>query len=95
LTSPAARKALAFWHDVEKVRKQPWCLIGAFGPVALLRFFAGALTLESAFALASRRLGLTARPVLMPFAEAAIDVDKPADKKLAERILREREILPA
>jgi GTP:adenosylcobinamide-phosphate guanylyltransferase len=95
LRSPRARKALAFWHDLEKVRKQPWRLIGAFGPVALLRFLTGALTLDSAFALASRRLGLTACPVLMPFAEAAIDVDKLADKELAERILREREILPA
>ena len=93
LTSPRALKALAFWHDLEKVRKQPWRLVGAFGPVALLRFLTRTLTLDSAFALASRRLGLTARPVLMPFAEAAVDVDKPADKELAERILRER--LPA
>jgi CTP:molybdopterin cytidylyltransferase MocA len=90
LTSPRARKALAFWHDLEKLRKQPWRLVGAFGPVALLRFLTGALTLDSAFALASRRLDLTARPVLMPFAEAAVDVDKPEDKELAERILRER-----
>lgn len=95
LTSPRARKALAFWHDLEKVRKQPWRLIGAFGPVALLRFLTRTLTLDSAFALASRRLGLIARPVLMPFAEAAVDVDKPADKELAEEILREREPLPA
>jgi CTP:molybdopterin cytidylyltransferase MocA len=95
LTSPAARQALAFWHDLENVRKQPWRLVGAFGAVALLRFFTGALTLDSAFALASRRLALTARPVLMPFAEAAVDIDKPADKELAEKILRERETLPA
>jgi CTP:molybdopterin cytidylyltransferase MocA len=95
LTSPSAGKALAFWHDLEKVRKKPWRLIGAFGPAALLRFFTGTLALDSAFDLASRRLGLRARPVLMPFAEAAVDVDKPADKELAERILREREALPA
>jgi GTP:adenosylcobinamide-phosphate guanylyltransferase len=95
LTSPAARKAVAFWHDLEDVRKQPWRLVSAFGPVALLRFLTGSLTLDSAFALGSRRLGLTARPLLMPFAEAAVDIDKPADKELAERILRERQMLPA
>jgi CTP:molybdopterin cytidylyltransferase MocA len=95
LTSPAARRALAFWHDLDNVRKKPWRLIGAFGPMALLGFFTGTLTLAGAFALASRRLGLEARPVLMPFAEAAVDVDKPSDKELAERILRERETLPA
>jgi GTP:adenosylcobinamide-phosphate guanylyltransferase len=95
VTSPAARKALTLWHDLEKARKQPWRLISAFGPVALLRFLTGSLRLDTAFALASRRLALTARPVLMPFAEAAVDVDKPADKELAEQILRERETLPA
>ncbi|MGE0149388.1 MAG: nucleotidyltransferase family protein [Parvibaculaceae bacterium] len=95
LTSPRARKALAFWHDLEKVRKRPWRLVGAFGPMALLRFVTGTLTLAGAFDLASRRLGLVARPVLMPFAEAAVDVDKPEDRDLAEKILRERPALPA
>jgi GTP:adenosylcobinamide-phosphate guanylyltransferase len=95
LMSPRARKALAFWHDLEKVRKKPWRLIGAFGPLALLRFLTGTLTLDSAFVLASRRLDLTARPVLMPFADAAVDVDKPDDKELAEKIFAERSSLPA
>lgn len=95
LTSERALTALAFWHDLEKIRKKPWRLVGAFGPTALLRFATGMLTLDSAFALASRRLGLIAKPVLMPFAEAAVDVDKPEDKELAEKILAERRMLPA
>jgi CTP:molybdopterin cytidylyltransferase MocA len=95
LRSPRSRTALDFWHGVEKMRKRPWRLIGAFGPVALLRFATGMLTLDGAFALASRRLDLVARPVLMPFAEAAVDVDKPEDKELAERILAERQSSPA
>ncbi len=94
LTSERALKALVFWHQLDHMRKRPWRLVGAFGPVALLRFATGMFTLDSAFALASRRLGLSARPVLMPFAEAAVDVDKPADKELAERILAERDALP-
>ena len=94
LTSQRAFTALAFWHDLEKIRKKPWRLIGAFGPMALFRFATGMLSLDSAFALASRRLGLTARPVLMPFAEAAVDVDKPQDKELAEKIFAERSRLP-
>ncbi len=95
LTSAEAMKALAFWHHLEGVRKRPWRLVGAFGPLALLRFATGMLTLDSAFALASHRLDVTARPVLMPFAEAAVDVDKPEDKELAEKIFRERKLLPA
>jgi hypothetical protein len=40
----------------------------------------GRIDLVTAFQLGSRRLGLEARPIIMPFAEAAIDVDKPDDK---------------
>src|SRR5438046_2735603 len=90
LASPSAMAALDFWHHLEPVRKKPWRLASAFGVMPLLRFITHTLTLTEAFALASRKLGLTARPILMPFAEAAVDVDKPADKDLAERIIAAR-----
>jgi len=37
--------------------------------------------------LVSRRLGIDAAAVVLPMAEAAIDVDKPADLDLVESIL--------
>jgi hypothetical protein len=40
---------------------------------------------------ASRGLGLKAAPVLMPFAEGPIDVDRMQDWELANRIVAERE----
>ena len=58
--------------------------------MALLRFIAGSLSLDGVFVIVSKRLGLTAKPILLPFAEAAIDVDKPSDLELAEAILRRR-----
>jgi GTP:adenosylcobinamide-phosphate guanylyltransferase len=76
------------WHDVEQSRKKPWRLVRSFGIVPLVRYALGALSLEAAFGAASRTLGLTVKPILLPFAESAIDVDKPADLELAERILR-------
>ena len=85
-----ALKALERWQYLDTVRKKPWRLVSGFGPVALLRYLSGTLDLEKAFAIASIKLGLVAKPVLMPFAEAAIDVDKPADKDLAEGILAKR-----
>jgi GTP:adenosylcobinamide-phosphate guanylyltransferase len=91
LMSPKAARAVAFWQTVEKNRKRPWRLIAAFGAVPLLRYGFGRVDLETAFRLGSRRLGLDARPVLMPFAEAAIDVDKPDDKVLCDEIFRARE----
>ena len=83
-------RILEQWQYLEAVRKNPWRLVAAFGPLALMRFLLGTMSLDDVFALVSKRLGLIARPILMPFAEAAIDVDKPADLDLAETILRSR-----
>ncbi len=90
LRSPAAIKVAAFWSEMERHRKRPWRLVAAIGPLTLLRFLLGALSLEAALQRLSRIVGATVRAVDMPFAEAAIDVDKPADLTLAERILARR-----
>lgn len=86
----AAAKVAAFWSEMERHRKRPWRLVAAIGPLTLLRFLLGALSLEAALRRLSRIVGATVCAVEMPFAEAAIDVDKPADLALAERILARR-----
>jgi CTP:molybdopterin cytidylyltransferase MocA len=82
-----ALTAIELWQKVEAQRKNPLVVVRAFGLHALLRYVTGTINLEGAFRLASRRLGIDARPVLMPFANAAVDVDKPEDKELVEKIL--------
>lgn len=88
--SENALKAVDFWQRVERDRKQPWRLIKAFGLSPLLAYLTGRLTLEAAFEKGSVRLGTTARPVVLPIAEAAIDVDKPTDLELVNAILSAR-----
>ena len=90
LRSAAALPALALWAGVEHDRKSGWRLIGQLGPGLLAGAALRLLTLDAAMARLGRRLGLTARAVALPFADAAIDVDKPADHALAERILARR-----
>ncbi len=85
-----AVKVLAFWQQIEKNRKNPFKLVAAFGFKAIFAYLTSALNLEKAFALASGRIGVVAKPVLMPFANAAIDVDKPEDKDLVEEILADQ-----
>lgn len=87
---PQARRVTAFWSRAERFRKQPWRLVSAFGPVNLALFLLGRLGLEEAFERASRVIGARVRAVPLPFAEAAIDVDKPADLELVSRILAAR-----
>ena len=88
--SDEARRALDVWQHVEQNRKKPVKLVKAFGLAPLIAYLTGTLTLEKAFRLASRRIRARVRPVVMPFANAAIDVDKPRDKELAEKILSAR-----
>ena len=88
--SPSGLKLFDVWGEMEKNRKKPWKLVAAFGIGPLLSFLLGRRTLRGAVAALSHRLGLTRAPVLLPFAEAAIDVDKPSDHALAEEILRKR-----
>jgi GTP:adenosylcobinamide-phosphate guanylyltransferase len=90
LTGERARAALQLWAGVEQDRKKGWKLVAAFGPWLLLRALTRTITLHAGLAAAGRRLGLSARAVVLPQAEAAIDVDKPADHKLAEAILTAR-----
>lgn len=88
--SPRGLALFDVWHDLERNRKKPWKLVAAFGLGPLFSFITGRLSLAKAFDQVSGRLGIRVVPVLLPFAEAAIDVDKPEDHALAEKILRTR-----
>src|SRR5262249_12731621 len=82
LPRTGAAKVAAFWSDMERHRKRPWRLVAAIGPLTLLRFLLGMLSLEAALRRLSHIVGASIWAVEMPFAEAAIDVDKPADLAL-------------
>ena len=85
------RQLAAFWRRVEAQRKRPWrVVVGALGWVAVLRYLGGRLTLEQALARLSRRLGLRLGAVVLPFPEAAVDVDTPADHALVVAALAAR-----
>jgi len=88
--SPQALRAAEFWVRAEAYRKQPWRLASAFGSMNLLLFAARRLGLEEALERASRSIGCQIRAVPLPFAEAAIDVDRPSDLDLVSEILTAR-----
>ncbi len=90
LRTQDALKAVAFWRQAEKNRKRPWKIALAFGIPALLRLLLGKGDARSVLEDLSRRLGLVARPVFMPMPEASVDVDKPEDLELVERILKDQ-----
>lgn len=90
LMGPEARNALAFWQRMEDLRKQPWRLAMAIGPVTLARYMAGRLSLADAVETLGRRVGARLQPVILQSAEAPKDVDSVGDLELVRRILGER-----
>ena len=71
--------------------KKPRRLIGAFGLFAFLLYKSRMLSLRAFLKFVSRAIGVKAAPVLMPFAEGPIDVDRMQDWQLANRIVAARE----
>ncbi len=88
--SRQALRAADFWTRAETFRKRPWRLASTFGPMTLLLFALRRLSLEEALERASRAIGCRIRAVPLPFAEAAIDVDRPSDLDLVSEILAAR-----
>jgi hypothetical protein len=79
------------WREIESARKTPWRVIGLLGWFAVLRYRLGWMTLDAAMALLGRRTGLRVAAVVMPFGEAAVDVDSLEDHRLVEARLQQRE----
>ncbi|HET9812021.1 MAG TPA: nucleotidyltransferase family protein [Sphingomicrobium sp.] len=90
LGSAKVRPAIELWRSVEQDRKKGARLLLGFGPSVLLGAVLRIRTLDQTLASLGRKLGLSIRAVKLSEALAAVDVDKPADLRLAEAILTER-----
>jgi CTP:molybdopterin cytidylyltransferase MocA len=94
LMTPASKLGTAFWARAEKDRKSPLKMLRYLGPVTFLRAVTRTISLREAAERTGRKAGLRLKAVTLPFAEAAIDVDKPADLELVERIFADRKRSP-
>ena len=83
-------RVLNLWRRIEQERKRGKAVIGAFGPLMLAAVGLRLATLHQALRWAGRRLGVQARAVELPMAEACIDIDGIGDHRLAEQIIAAR-----
>ena len=90
LADARAANALDLWAGIERDRKNAWRLLAFLGPTILIGALTRTLSLQGAADRLGRKLRLSARAVILREAEAAIDVDKPEDLELVERILAAR-----
>jgi CTP:molybdopterin cytidylyltransferase MocA len=83
--TPQGRAAADFWRRVENERKRPVKMLSELGWRVVLRYLLGRLSLKDALQHISRRMGLRAGVVILPFPEAAVDVDSVSDWAVAQR----------
>ncbi len=88
--NPQAIRLVQFWGHLEQDRKRPIRLIRHLGPVMVIRYLLGRVTLRECLNYVGKRFDLRIREVLLPFPEAAVDVDKPEDLHLVEEILSQK-----
>lgn len=90
LDGPGVRNALRFWRSIEQDRKKTFKLVRAFGFANLVGMVFRRFSLVRAFERVGTMMGCEVRPIRLPVAEAAMDVDSVHDYFLAERILNSR-----
>jgi GTP:adenosylcobinamide-phosphate guanylyltransferase len=84
-------KVADFWKDIEQRRKNPKKVVmGALGIASTLRYLLGTLSLDQAMQRISQAVGVRVGAVIMPFADAAVDIDTVEDLLLVEKTLRLR-----
>jgi GTP:adenosylcobinamide-phosphate guanylyltransferase len=83
--TPRAVQLARLWQRFESDRKRPWRIIAALGPRLLWRHWLGRLTLAQALTELGRQADCHIAPTVLPFPQAAVDVDTIADWQLANR----------
>ncbi len=67
--------AAQFWRQVEQHRKKPLRMMRILGWWAVVQHLLGRMSLADALAHISSKMGIRAGAVILPFPEAAVDVD--------------------
>jgi CTP:molybdopterin cytidylyltransferase MocA len=73
--NPRAHRAAQFWRQIEQERKKPLKMMRILGWRAVVRYLMGRTSLDQGLERISRKLQIRARAILLPFPEAAVDVD--------------------
>ena len=91
IMTPRARAIATFWREMEAQRKRPWRIFARLGWWPVFKYLLGRLSLQEALDRASTILEVKIGVVILPFANAAVDVDTENDWRLVQQILAEKE----
>jgi len=85
--NPRAHRAAQFWRRVEADRKKPLRMMRLLGWRTVVRYLLGRISLDDGLKLISRKLEIRARAVMLPFPQAAVDVDTVDDWHFVQRLV--------
>ncbi|AOX20108.1 nucleotidyltransferase family protein [Kozakia baliensis] len=82
-----ARRVVELWQKLERDRKKPWRMAATLGWGILLRAVTGRLTRDALYRRIEKLTGAKVLLIELSDGRAAVDVDKPSDLALVEKIL--------
>lgn len=88
--NPRSYSAAAFWRQIEQQRKKPLQMMRILGWWPVIRYLTGRFTLNDGLEQLSNRLGIRAGAVILPFPEAAVDVDTVDDWKFVQAFMKKQ-----
>ena len=83
----AALNPDGIWTEIIRQRKNPLKQASIIGWGTLFGLLLGTLTLDEAVQRVCKRLGISGKAIIMPYAEIGMDVDKPFQHKIVEEDL--------
>jgi GTP:adenosylcobinamide-phosphate guanylyltransferase len=89
--NPQSYRAAQFWRQIEQERKNPLKMMRMLGWRAVLRYLAGKMSLKDALGHLSKQMELRAGAVMLPFPEAAVDVDTVSDWKFVQSLVAKKD----
>jgi GTP:adenosylcobinamide-phosphate guanylyltransferase len=88
--NPQSYRAAQFWRRIEQERKNPLKMMRILGWRPVLRYLVGKMSLNDALGYLSKQMGLRAGAVMLPFPEAAVDVDTVEDWKFVQALIAKK-----
>ena len=83
-------RAAQFWRRIEQERKKPLRLMQILGWWTVVRYLLGRISLDDGLHKLSNKMQVRLRSVLLPFPQAAIDVDSVDDWQFVQHLARKK-----
>jgi GTP:adenosylcobinamide-phosphate guanylyltransferase len=90
--TPRSDRAAQFWRQIEQERKKPLRMMHILGWWTIVRYLLGRITLDNGLEELSNKMQINVGAVMLPFPQAAIDVDTVDDWHLVQNLAKKQTI---